>query len=344
MTKTEILTLSLDQLKDWMRLNGHKAFNAIQVYEWVYKKHAINFDVMSNLSKTLRELLNNHFVIQPFIKKTVYPAKNGSATKYVFICKDNLAIESVVIHNDKDDTLCLSSQVGCAVNCSFCLTGKMGLLRQCSYAEIVSQYLVLKHTHPKLKNIVFMGMGEPLHNLKAVLPAIECLTDAKRFELGKRHITVSTSGYLAGLKKLIKENTPLNLAFSVGHANPLKRIDIIPAEERNPIIEAAKLLKEYLSMHNRKLTLEYTLLKNTNEDLASLKALRNLAKYLDAKVNMINLNPHPKIPHQPVDKETLIKCSKWLNKEGIVSTIRFAKGDDVTAACGQLGESHLSTI
>jgi len=189
--------------------------------------------------------------------------------------------------------------------------------------------------------LVFMGMGEPMLNFDQVFKAIDFITDPENMGLSKRRITVSTSGFLTNIQRLIDEKRYINLAFSVGHANPEKRIRLMPIEKKNPIMQVAAKLHEYQSLHNRKLTLEYTLIDGMNEDDQAIKELINLAKYLKAKINLINLNPHPKIPFKPVPVKVLHRVRSLVEAENVPVTIRYRKGDDVSAACGQLGESHL---
>lgn len=340
MSKQALFELEISHLEEWLVNQGEKKFRASQIFEWLFTKNCSDFEAMKNLPKNLIQKLSDTFIIHPFVDVNTVPDPYEHATKYVFTCQDTYKIESVVLAEKTYKTLCISSQIGCPVGCTFCLTGKMNLIRQLSKAEIVAQFHYLKKLHPTLTHVVFMGMGEPLLNLKAVLPTLDVLISPKGFNLNKRHITVSTSGYLAGLKQLIEKEIVLNLAFSVGHANPIKRKHLMPCEIKNPIIECARLLKHYQSTHNRKLTLEYTLLEGINEDKESMQQLANLAKFLDAKVNLINLNPHPKIPHKPVSIKQLKTCKNFLSTLGIPNTIRYTKGQKITAACGQLGESH----
>ena len=209
------------------------------------------------------------------------------------------------------------------------------------YPDIAQILLAKQQGHP-ITHLVFMGMGEPLLNFDEVFGAIRHVCDETTFNFSKRKITVSTSGILHGIKRLIDEDIVINLAFSVGHPNPEKRKVLMPIEERNPIFEISRLLSTYNTLHNRKLTLEYTLLKGQNEDEETLIELANLAKFLKAKVNLINLNPHPKIPHEPVSFNTLKRFQNGLKYQGVPVTVRVTKGQDIIAACGQLGESLLS--
>ena len=203
-------------------------------------------------------------------------------------------------------------------------------------SEIVAQLAIILSKGHNITHVVFMGMGEPLLNLKSVLPALDWLQSDQGFNLSKRHITVSTSGYLAGIQQLIKEGIHLNLAFSVGSANPAIRETIMPIEKRNPIMDVSQALSQYSKQHNRKLTLEYTLLKGVNDSTNCANQLANLAQFLNAKVNLINLNPHPKIPFEPVSQSALMAFKDVLLKQNIRTTVRYSKGQDVVAACGQL--------
>jgi 23S rRNA (adenine2503-C2)-methyltransferase len=191
-----------------------------------------------------------------------------------------------------------------------------------------------------ISHLVFMGMGEPLLNYTEVFNAIDQICDESTWQISKRKITVSTSGYLQGIQRLIKEERYINLAFSVGNADPLKRERIMPIEKRNPLMKVVKAIHEYQQMHNRKLTLEYTLLEDENDSPFAISGLINLAKYLNAKVNLINLNPHPKIPFKPVAISKILAIQRRIKAEKVTATVRYEKGQDITAACGQLGESH----
>ena len=238
---------------------------------------------MTNISKNNRDRLNETIKIVPFISDQALPAPDGSATKYIFEIEPHVFIEAVAIQEKGYETLCISSQAGCPVDCKFCLTGVSGLKKNLTVSEIISQLAFIKSKGHNITHIVFMGMGEPLLNLKSVLPALDWLQETWGFNLSKRHITVSTSGYLAGIKQLIDNNIQLNLAFSVGSADPTIRETIMPIEKRNPITDVAQQLSLYIKQHNRKLTLEYTLLEGVNDSDNCATQLANLAHFLDAK-------------------------------------------------------------
>ncbi len=336
-----MIGLSIDQLKSKIKDAGMQPFVAGQVWDWVYKKNKLTINEMVNISKQNQTKLNEIIEINPFKSVVILPSGEGRAVKLIMTLKDNKQIESVILKERDYYTLCVSSQCGCPVDCQFCLTGIVGFKRNLEVNEIIGQVLIANSIGYHIGNLVFMGMGEPMLNYDNVFTAIDFMTSLDTLGLSKRKVTVSTSGLIKNIQRLIEEKRYINLAFSVGHANPEKRVRLMPIEKKNPIMEVAILLHEYQSLHNRKLTLEYTLIDAMNDDDQAIKELARLAKYLDAKVNLINLNPHHKIPFKPVSTKVLHKARVLLEREKIPVTIRFRKGDDISAACGQLGESHL---
>ena len=339
--KESILNYTLDEFKEQLVALGLKAFIASQVFQWVYKNFAITFDEMKNVSKAAKEILNENFVILPFEIKEILPSKEENAIKCILEIEDGKNIECVILKEKKYTTLCVSSQCGCPVDCKFCLTGVLGFKRNLTPAEIVGQLLVAGHYKHPVRNLVFMGMGEPLLNFENVFRAISIIGLEEGFFIGHRHITVSTAGYLKGIERLIKEEKYVNLAFSVGATNPLKRVKFMPITDRNPFDQVVRTIHHYLSLHNRKLTLEYTLLEGVNDADIDIKGLVNLSQYLNAKINLINLNPHPKIPFKPISIPRLKEIHVSIKKLNLPVTIRYKKGQDIVAACGQLGESMM---
>ena len=337
--KQPILNLTIDQIKIILNSNNKKKYLADQILKWVYKENVQSFIQMTNVSLSDRQWLDDMFVINPLEVADKLVSKKKDAVKYIFKLQDGNLIESVVLKEASYLTLCISSQCGCGINCQFCLTGVNGLRRNLTKVEIIGQLLAVKQDGWDVSRIVFMGMGEPLANIEAVLDSIEHITNPNYFNMSSRKITVSTSGIIAGIKRLIERNITLNLAFSVGHPNSVVRETIMPIEKTNPIMDVTHYLNQYLQQHNRKLTLEYTLLKGVNDNQIAINELIQLAKYLKAKINLINLNPHKKINYQPVSREVIIKIKKNIEQHQVPVTIRHTKGGDVIAACGQLGES-----
>lgn len=334
--KVSILDCSIDELKKRFENLGLKPFVVKQVSEWIYKKNVITFDAMKNISKENKKKLNSVFFISPFKEIESLESKDNSAKKYILTLRDGAVIEAVVIRDRRYNTLCVSSQCGCPVDCKFCLTGINGFKRNLTVDEILGQLLIAKEDGQDISRLVFMGMGEPLLNYDNLFKAYDSITSEQGFHIGKRKITISTSGHLKLIQKLLDEQRFVNLAFSVGHPDPEMRVKVMPLEKNNPITEVSRVLKKYQSMHNRKLTLEYTLLKDVNDNNQTISELANLSKYLDAKINLINLNPHSSIPFEPVTSKKLAEVKARLSTLGVPVTVRFRKGDDILAACGQL--------
>lgn len=334
-----LLDLDYDALQIELMNLGAPKFATKQIWEWLYQKHVTTYDQMSNVKKSIREALAEKYSLLPFQEFKTLGEDDGLAIKYIFKIDDHNSVEAVVLSEKNYKTLCISSQCGCPVDCKFCLTGVAGFKRDLSTGEIVGQLLATMADGHPITHIVFMGMGEPLLNYKNVIDAYKRFTEESSFNMSGRKITISTSGYIRNIEQLMSDDIHLNLAFSVGSANPIVRETIMPIEKRNPIIKVARLLKQYLKQHNRKLTLEYTLLKGVNDTKDQILELGNLAQYLDAKVNLINLNPHAKIPFSPVENSVITGYKNYLNKNGVRATIRYTKGQEIVAACGQLGES-----
>tara|TARA_Y100001970_G_scaffold33236_1_gene41251 strand:- start:4878 stop:5912 length:1035 start_codon:yes stop_codon:yes gene_type:complete len=340
--KQSIFEMDVDELKKCCVGLGLPKYIADQVLDWVYKKHQLSIDKMKNISKKNQAILAEYIDFNIFKNVHSVTSEEENAIKSSCVLEDGNFLECVVLKEKNYNTLCISSQCGCPVDCKFCLTGVVGFKRQLTAAEIVKQVVYAFSINQPITNIVFMGMGEPLLNAKQVFKAIDMLTHPKLYNISKRNITVSTSGFIKGIEYLKKHDRVVNLAFSVGSADPTKRERIMPVEKRNPIIDFVKVLKEYQSQHNRKLTLEYTLLEGVNDTDYDIQSLINLAKYLNAKINLINLNPHKKIPYKPVSIAKIHAIQSVIKKQKCAVTIRYKKGQDITAACGQLGESYLN--
>ena len=342
MEKINIFDLNLNEFQSRLKRLKIESYVATQVFEWIYKKRCLKLSKFTNISKKNRQVLDEKFSFSCLKLVKIIRGEKNRAIKMLLQTEDNKSLEAVILDEKKYYTLCVSSQCGCPLGCKFCLTGVVGLKRQLKSNEIIEQVIQAEQQGFSIKNIVFMGMGEPLLNYKAVMTSIDTLCDKNLFGMSKRGITVSTAGYLPGIQKLMTENRALNIALSVGSVDPLKRKQLMPIESRFSLNKVSKILWTYLKDHNRKLTLEYTILKDVNHSELELKLLSNLAKYLNAKVNLINLNPHPKIPFEPVSINFLKLCQQKIKNENVAVTIRYEKGQEITAACGQLGESLLS--
>jgi 23S rRNA (adenine2503-C2)-methyltransferase len=335
--KENILNYTLEELRAALLKIGLKPYLAKQIYDWIYKKFVIDFNEMSNISKTNREMLISKFNINALEMIETNISRDKAAIKYKFKLIDNSEIETVVLNEKKYYSLCISSQVGCPLGCKFCVTGMKGFKRNLTVSEIIGQVIYACEQGYQISRIVFMGMGEPMLNYDAVLKAIDILNREEGLHISKRKMTVSTIGIIDSLKRLIEDDKVLNLALSIGSVNPIKRKFLMPVEKDNPLLQIITTLNEYQKNHNRKLTLEYTLIKDQNDSFNDIQELANIAKYLKAKINLINLNPHPDIPFKPIPSKRLSEIKEALLKMGVITTIRFSKGADIAGACGQLG-------
>ena len=334
--KINILELTQQQIVEKLNNLHLPKYIASQIYNWIYQKYVTDFSLMTNISKQNQEILEKTFITNNIKSYTTFTSQKDETKKYLVTLIDNLQIEMVVIPGKNYQTLCISSQCGCPLKCKFCLTGKLGLKRNLSTAEIISEVILVKKENQKINHIVFMGMGEPFLNFENVINSLNIITDKQGLDFSKRKVTISTVGVQESIQKLIDEKIYLNLALSIGHVNSEKRIQIMPIEKHSPLFEITKLLKKYLSLHNRKLTLEYTLLEKFNDSKYDLEGLINIAKFLNAKINLINLNPHEEIPFKPVTNDKLKEIKFYIEKKYKNVTIRISKGQDISAACGQL--------
>lgn len=319
---------------------GQKRFRAKQIYQWLYGSMAEDIEQMTNLSKDFRQSLAMLTRASSLEHTGAYPSADGT-TKLTFKCSDNSVIETVYIPADGRNTLCISSQVGCAMGCTFCWTAKMGLRRNLSTAEIVDQVVwarrLLSEQNGHIGNIVFMGMGEPLHNYDNVVRAIEILTDQRGLDFSRRKITVSTSGLVPQLRKL-GQDTNINIAISLNGTTNEQRASIMPINERWDIQELLDCLREYPLEKRQMITFEYVLIKDLNDSPADARRLIKLLKGMRAKVNLIPFNTHPHTPLETPSEEVIDAFQKILIDNNLSCFRRATRGDDEMAACGQLGK------
>ncbi|HFX18258.1 MAG TPA: 23S rRNA (adenine(2503)-C(2))-methyltransferase RlmN [Flavobacteriales bacterium] len=341
-TKPNIRSFSLEELTDFFVKNGEKAYRAKQVYEWLWKKNVRNFDEMTNLSKDLRQFLDEHFSI-PHIKIRKFQRSIDGTIKNAVGLKDDLVVESVLIPAKKRTTACVSSQVGCSLDCKFCATGRLKNMRNLTPDEIVDQVVEANkqsleyYGHP-LTNIVFMGMGEPLLNYDNVMSAVDKITSDKALGMAARRITISTSGIPKNIRRMADEQAKVGLAVSLHSAIDDIRTDIMPVNKRQgDLKELLPALQYWYQKTKRKITFEYLVFKGINDDEKSIKALVNFAKKVPSKVNLIEYNPTDDSDRfQQADDTVLESYKEALSKAGITATVRRSKGQDIDAACGQL--------
>lgn len=316
-------------------------FVAKQLAQWIYDKRVTSFSEMANISKKNQQWLSEHYVIGRSA-----PAKQAKSTdgtvKYLFRVGSGRAIESVYIPDKDRATLCVSSQVGCKMNCYFCATGKMGFKANLTAAQIINQILSIPPKEAveagrmhELTNVVFMGMGEPLDNLPEVLKVIEILTAPWGLAWSPKRITVSTVGKLPQLKELL-DRTQVHIAISVHTADPRERESMMPAQKAFPISAVMKLLSAYDFSHQRRLSLEYIMWRGVNDDIAHADQLIRLIADSDCRVNLIRFHKIPGIDLNPATDERMLMFRSHLNQHGITATIRASRGEDIDAACGML--------
>jgi len=327
---------------------GEAQYRADQVMNWIYRRGVDDFEAMTNLGKDLRTRLGQHFVIRPPELITEQTSVDGTR-KWVLKAGEGQAIETVFIPEDDRGTLCISSQVGCAMDCSFCSTGAQGFSRNLTTAEIVAQVWFASKTlggdfqnERIISNIVFMGMGEPLANYDAVLPALRILLDDHGFGLSKRRVTVSTSGLVPYLDRL-RQDVDCALAVSLHAPNDTLRNELVPINRKYPLAELMGACKRYTEGKDRKahIVYEYVMLDGVNDQPEHARQLARLLAGLPAKVNLIPFNPFPDTRYRRSPAERIRAFADILKGKDILTTTRKTRGDDIDAACGQLaGKVH----
>lgn len=332
MQKQILIGKSLSQLKELVAELKMPSFTAKQIVEWLYEKRATDFEMMTNISKSNRQKLSETCDIGLYAPMHQVVSADGTE-KYLFKLHDGYTIETVYIPDRERATLCVSSQVGCKMNCLFCMTGKQGFQRNLTTSEIINQILSVPHSE-QLTNIVFMGMGEPTDNLDAVLESIEILTSSWGMAWSPKRITLSTVGIRNGVKRFLDESK-CHLAVSL-HAPDGRRARYMPAEKAFPISEMIPMLREYDFSHQRRLSFEYIMLQGVNDSKEDAIKLAELLKGLDCRVNLIRYHTIPGISFKSSADSTIEAFRDQLNILGITATIRASRGEDVSAACGML--------
>ncbi|WP_295809495.1 23S rRNA (adenine(2503)-C(2))-methyltransferase RlmN [uncultured Apibacter sp.] len=342
--KKDIRALSLQELEAYFSSIGEKAFRARQVYDWLWNKNAHSLAGMTNLSKPLREKLENHFIIRPAEIHVMQRSKDGTIKNAVRLHDGNV-VESVLIPTAKRTTACVSSQVGCSLDCTFCATSQLIRMRNLTTAEIVDQVTLIdkqsREYHQKpLSNIVFMGMGEPLLNYSSVLDAIRKITEDKGLGMSPRRITVSTSGIPKLIEKLADENVKVKLALSLHSAIEEKRNQLMPFSVKFPLTNIKESLNYWYQKTKSRITLEYIVWKGINDSKEDINALVKFCKTIPSKVNLIQYNSIDGGKYSQASSEIIQNYVSTLEKENIIVKIRKSRGDDIDAACGQLANKH----
>lgn len=340
-----LLDLSRGELKQLLVEAGFSGFSAQQIFDWLYKKYELNPENWSNVSKKVKEFIASNFKIS--LPEIVWFGESVDGTrKFLLKLDDDQTIESVIIPAKNRLTQCISSQVGCAIGCTFCHTGTQGLTRHLSTGEITGQFLKIsiwlkENVHPdeRLTNIVYMGQGEPLHNFDNVKRATENFLDDFGFGLGQRRVTLSTSGLVPKIK-MLDDFPPVNIAISLHSAKNDVRTELMPinkAYDLNRLFEAIKTIP--LKAH-RRITYEYLLIKDLNDTPEDIEALCHLLNRKESKINLIPFNEYPGSDYKKPSKEKILWFMNELNRRGYTCTVRATKGDDILAACGQLKSEY----
>lgn len=339
-TKTDIRSISLFDIELFFAKHNEKSFRAKQVYEWIWKKSATSFEMMTNLSNKMREELNANFVINPI--SILSSDKSADRTiKYAFSLYDKEIIEGVLIPSESRVTACISSQVGCMLACKFCATGNMKFKRNLDSGEIYDQIAILQKQcqeefQQNISNIVIMGMGEPLMNFDNLIFAIDKITSPDGLGISPRRITLSTVGISDMIIKLADLNVKFNLAISLHLTDDEKRSEYIPHNKKHNIESLINAIKYYYKKTENRVTIEYLLLKDINDNISDVKALLAICKNFPCKINVIEYN---KVEHLQFDKSSKEKMNffvNYLESKNLIVNVRSSKGSDINAACGQL--------
>lgn len=332
---------NLNELKEEMVLLGEKSFRAEQIFKWLYEIKVTSFDEMTNLSIDFREKLKQNYDICNFDIVRKLESQDGTK-KYLFGLNDGNAIESVLMEYHFGKTVCVSSQIGCKMGCKFCASTGIPFVRNLSSGEIIEQIIKIEQdTDSKVSNVVFMGIGEPFDNYDNVINAINILNNPKGLNIGARHISVSTSGLVPRIYEFADKGVQCTLSISLHSANDIKRSSMMPVNNAYNIEELMKACRYYIDKTNKRISFEYALAKDNNDNLKDADELIELLKGMLCHVNLIPINKIENGKYTKSSMENIIKFRDYLNAHGIVATIRRELGSDIDAACGQLRRKNL---
>ena len=344
--KIDIRSLSENQIIEFFEHKGFDSYRGKQVYEWIWKKSTYSFDEMTNLSKDLRLMLDSNFVINHIEVDKIQKSSDGTIKNAVKLF-DDYTVESVLIPTDDRTTACVSSQVGCSLDCKFCATSKLKRMRNLNPDEIYDQVVTinnqsLKYFKRSLSNIVFMGMGEPLMNYNNLIESIEKISSDKGLNISQKRIVVSTSGIPKMIKKLADENLKVNLALSLHSAIEETRNSIMPFSAKFSLEDIKESLLYWYSKTKRRITFEYIVWKGINDSVDDINALVNYCKYIPSKVNLIEYNSIGDETFKSASQSMINLYKDLLEKNKITVTVRRSRGKDIDAACGQLANKEVS--
>ena len=335
-----LYTLSYPELEAFLKELGQPSYRAKQVWHWLYEQFAADFSAMKNLPQHLRQQLAEKATLgvqEPIFRQF---SGDGQTTKVLFQMGDGQTIETVLMRYDKRNTICMSSQAGCAMGCVFCATGQMGFFRNLTIGEIVGQFIYfareLAAEGERITNVVMMGMGEPLHNYANTLAAVDRLIDPTGINLGARKITISTVGLVPAIRRYADEQRQTPLAVSLHAATDEERDKLIPVNRKWPIGEVMEACRYYIAQTGRRLTFEWALIRGENDTVEQADKLGQLLQGMLCHVNMIPLNPTKGYDGRPSDPERVGAFQAKLAEYGVSSTVRVRRGIDIQAGCGQL--------
>ena len=341
MLKNNIKNYNLEELQKIVEDFGEKKYRAEQIFNWIYKENVTSFDDMANLPLSLREKLKENYDLHIFKIITKQESKDGTK-KYLFDILDGNAIESVLMEYKHGYTICVSSQVGCKMGCKFCASTGVKFARSLEAGEIVEELqAVERDTGIKISNVVFMGIGEPLDNFENVLKAISLINNQKGINIGARHISISTSGIVPKIYELADKDLQCTLSISLHSASNEKRSAMMPINNAYNIEELMKACRYYIQKTNRRISFEYALAKENNDNLDDAKELVKLLRGMLCHVNLIPINKIENGKFSKSTNENIMKFRDYLNSHGIVATIRRELGSDIDAACGQLRKKEV---
>lgn len=342
--KKDIRKLSLEELEGYFHTLGEKSFRARQVYEWLWKKGARSFEVMTNISKELRDKMGEEFTINHIAVDQMQRSGDGTIKNAVKLF-DGMVVESVLIPTGSRITACVSSQVGCSLNCNFCATARLKRMRNLNADEIYDQVVTIwkqgeEFFERPLTNIVFMGMGEPLLNYQNVISAIERITSADGLNMSPKRITLSTVGIPKMIKRMADEEVKFNLAISLHSAIDEKRSRLMPINDKSNLEELLESLQYWYQKTRKRVTFEYVVWKGINDTEEDVHALIKFCKRIPSKVNLIEYNPIDDGEYQQADPQSLDMYIRLLEQNKIIAVVRRSRGKDIDAACGQLANKN----
>ncbi|WP_075980974.1 23S rRNA (adenine(2503)-C(2))-methyltransferase RlmN [Bacillus massilinigeriensis] len=337
--KPSIYSLELHALKEWLKEKGEKPFRAEQIFDWLYKKRVRTFEDMTNLSKNLRELLNEHFSITT-LETLIQQTSSDGTIKFLFELHDGFSIETVLMRHDYGNSVCVTTQVGCRIGCTFCASTLGGLKRNLEAGEIVAQVVkvqqALDDTDERVSSVVIMGIGEPFDNYDHMLSFLKIINHDQGLNIGARHITVSTSGIIPKIYQFADENLQINFAISLHAPNTEIRSRLMPINRAYKLPDLMKAVRYYIDKTGRRVSFEYGLFGGVNDQIEHAEELAQLVKGIKCHINLIPVNYVPERDYVRTPRDQIFAFEKTLKEHGVNVTIRREHGHDIDAACGQL--------